>query len=85
MEKKNTWLPEKFLDEMKELLGDEYEAFLASYDEEHMRGMRCNSLKLTPSEFEEKAPFISGSGSKRALRAALRRSAYTGNGGYHRR
>ncbi|MBR4815966.1 MAG: RsmB/NOP family class I SAM-dependent RNA methyltransferase [Lachnospiraceae bacterium] len=59
MEKKNTWLPEKFLDEMKELLGDEYEAFLASYDEEHMRGMRCNTLKLTPSEFEEKAPFIS--------------------------
>ncbi|MBO4782673.1 MAG: hypothetical protein J5522_09765, partial [Lachnospiraceae bacterium] len=49
MEKKNTWLPEKFLDEMKELLGDEYEAFLASYDEEHMRGMRCNTLKLTTS------------------------------------
>ena len=59
MERKNTWLPEKFLDEMKKLLGDEYEAFIASYDEEHMRGMRCNTFKVTPAEFEDKAPFIS--------------------------
>ena len=59
MENKNTWLPEKFLNEMEKLLGSEYEAFIASYDDDHMRGMRCNTLKTSPSEFESKAPFIS--------------------------
>ena len=53
------WLPSKFLDEMKEMLGDEFDDFLASYDEDYYRGIRCNTLKITPSEFEKKVPFVS--------------------------
>ncbi|MBP5533546.1 MAG: SAM-dependent methyltransferase, partial [Lachnospiraceae bacterium] len=47
MNDNKTWLPEKFLHEMQELLGAEYEAFLASYDDDHYRGIRCNTLKVT--------------------------------------
>jgi len=50
------WLPSKFIDEMKEMLGDEFDDFLASYDEDYYRGIRCNTLKITPSEFEKKVP-----------------------------
>lgn len=53
------WLPSKFIDEMKEMLGDEFDDFLASYDEDYYRGIRCNTLKITPSEFEKKVPFVS--------------------------
>lgn len=53
------WLPSKFIDEMKEMLGDEFNDFLASYDEDYYRGIRCNTLKITPSEFEKKVPFVS--------------------------
>lgn len=53
------WLPSKFIDEMKEMLGDEFDDFLASYDEDYYRGIRCNTLKITPSEFKNKVPFVS--------------------------
>ena len=53
------WLPSKFIDEMKEMLGNEFDDFLASYDEDYYRGIRCNTLKITPSEFEKKVPFVS--------------------------
>ena len=53
------WLPSKFIDEMKEMLGDEFDEFLASYDEDYYRGIRCNTLKITPSEFKKKVPFVS--------------------------
>ena len=53
------WLPSKYIDEMKEMLGDEFDDFLASYDEDYYRGIRCNTLKITPSEFEKKVPFVS--------------------------
>ena len=53
------WLPSKFIDEMKEMLGDEFDDFLASYDEDYYRGIRCNTLKISPSEFEKKVPFVS--------------------------
>ena len=58
MDEKLNWIPQDFLDEMKKLLGDDYEKFLASYNEEHMKGMRCNTLKISPSEFEKIAPYI---------------------------
>lgn len=38
-------LPVRFRERMKELLGDEYEAFEASYDKERVQGLRFNSLK----------------------------------------
>ncbi len=42
--------PEKFLAEMKELLGDEYETFLKSYDKPLLGGIRANTLKISPEE-----------------------------------
>ena len=44
-------LPEKFTLRMRELLGDEYEAFLNSYDEKTYAGLRMNTLKITPGEY----------------------------------
>lgn len=38
-------LPEAFRERMKVLLGDEYEAFEASYENERVQGLRFNSLK----------------------------------------
>ena len=38
-------LPQEFLDRMKETLGGEYEAFLASYDQPKYQALRLNALK----------------------------------------
>ena len=38
-------LPVRFIERMKELLGEGYEAFEASYDKERVQGLRLNSLK----------------------------------------
>ncbi len=45
-------LPEAFLKEMEQLLGDEYEAYIKSYEEAWKPGLRINSLKITPEEFK---------------------------------
>ena len=50
-------LPPLFLDRMKRMLGDEYEAFLASYDKPLRPSLRVNTLKLSPDELRELAPF----------------------------
>ena len=60
MNDNRSWLPGEFLKEMQGLLGDEYEDFLASYNNEYMRGIRCNTLKVTPEVFEKTVPFVSG-------------------------
>ena len=42
----NSWsLPEAFVTKMKGLLGDEYEAFIQSYDTQRVQGLRFNTLK----------------------------------------
>lgn len=41
-----TNLPKQFLDEMKEILGDEFEDFLKSYDEPKTTGLRLNTMKI---------------------------------------
>lgn len=38
-------LPARFEERMRELLGDEYQAFAASYDKERVQGLRFNGLK----------------------------------------
>lgn len=43
--------PEKFLDEIKKLIPDEYEDFLRSYEKPMNYGLRVNTLKLTPEEY----------------------------------
>ena len=50
-------LPEAFLKKMKLLLGEEYDAFLASFDEGRRNGLRVNRLRISPEQFEEVAPF----------------------------
>ena len=41
---------------MGELLGYELNSFLESYNEPHKAGLRVNTLKLSPQEFEKIAP-----------------------------
>ncbi len=50
-------LPIAFTDRMKQMLDREYEAFLQSYEEPRLRGLRVNTLKISPEEFEKIAPF----------------------------
>lgn len=48
----NPWkLPEPFLEKMEKLLGEEYEAFLGSYDKERVQGLRFNTLKGDQNAF----------------------------------
>lgn len=50
-------LPSAFLTRMKDMLGEEYPAFLNSYDSPRKFGLRVNTLKLSSQEFAEIAPF----------------------------
>ena len=54
-------LPDSFLTRMKEMLGGEYNDFLKSYENSHFSGLRVNTLKVSPADFERLSPFdISG-------------------------
>lgn len=64
-------LPSEFEKKMKKLLGEEYEEFLASYDQPRNFGLRVNVDKISPEEFEELAPFH------------LRKIPWTENGYYY--
>ncbi|HWT76443.1 MAG TPA: RsmB/NOP family class I SAM-dependent RNA methyltransferase [Mobilitalea sp.] len=50
-------LPKLFEDRMKTLLGEEYEEYLQCYEKPHFGGLRVNTLKITPEEFEQICPF----------------------------
>lgn len=50
-------LPVQFLERMKEMLGTEYEEFLASYNKERAYGMRINTLKMEKEEALKLLPF----------------------------
>lgn len=50
-------LPQSFLDSMNEILGEDYEAFLAGFDGQRQYGLRVNTLKMNLEEFERIAPF----------------------------
>ena len=63
-------LPEKYRDRMKELLGNEYETYEQSLNKEHFSGIRVNTLKISPEEFEAIAPF------------EMKRVPWTSNGYY---
>lgn len=45
--------PQKFLDEIRELIPDEYDDFIKSYDKPMNYGLRVNTLKLSPEEYLE--------------------------------
>ena len=64
-------LPETFLEQMKLLLGTDYDAWLESYDKKPLAGLRFNTAKTHTDEWEGMlSPF------------ALRRVAWTKNGYY---
>lgn len=64
-------LPEKFMERMKGMLGEEYQAFLESFDRENHRALRVNKRKTTVAGFEKESPF------------GLRRVPWTENGFYY--
>ncbi len=50
-------LPQAYLEEMRDLLGEELDAYLESFDSAGNAGIRLNSGKLTGERWEELAPF----------------------------
>ena len=59
-------LPKSYLDDMKSLLGDEYDAYLSSFDEERTYGLRVNNTRISDEELlirlgidAERIPWIS--------------------------
>ncbi|AJY73358.1 rRNA cytosine-C5-methyltransferase [Paenibacillus beijingensis] len=55
-------LPQLFLDKMEHLLGAEFPAFIASYGDSRLYGLRINSLKLTSGSWRDINPFGEGEG-----------------------
>lgn len=52
-----SFLPDKFLEEMKELLGTDYEDFLESFQNPRTFGLRLNSSKISNENFVNTVPF----------------------------
>jgi NOL1/NOP2/sun family putative RNA methylase len=50
-------LPEAFLKRMEQILGTDFNAFLASYEATRIYGLRNNTLKASRAEFLELSPF----------------------------
>ncbi len=50
-------LPERFLEAMQEILGEEYPSFLAAFGDDRHYGLRINTSKVSREEFERIAPF----------------------------
>ena len=51
------YLPEAFQKKMKEILGEEYDDFLAGFEKPRHYGLRVNTAKITVEEFKELVPF----------------------------
>lgn len=52
-----TNLPQEFIEKMKRRAGLDFPAFLQSYERPAVKGVRVNTLKLSPSQFQELSPF----------------------------
>lgn len=52
-----TMLPQKFLEDMKRILGEEFPDFAASYSKDVRKGLRLNTLKIRPEEFMQASGF----------------------------
>lgn len=55
--KKTINLPQNYLDAMKELLKEDYEDYLASFEEKRLYGLRINTLKISVEDFLKISPF----------------------------
>lgn len=56
---------------MKQLLAEEFDAYMDSFEQMPRRGLRVNTLKITPEEFEKIAPF------------SIKKIPWTSNGYYY--
>lgn len=50
-------LPDSFIQDMKELLGTEYDSYIESYEKPRWYGLRVNTSKISVSDFLEISPF----------------------------
>ncbi|BCJ85044.1 RsmF rRNA methyltransferase first C-terminal domain-containing protein [Effusibacillus dendaii] len=50
-------LPASFIQKMSHLLGEEADAFLTSYQQARLHGLRVNTLKLSANQFAARSPF----------------------------
>ncbi|MCF6093931.1 RsmB/NOP family class I SAM-dependent RNA methyltransferase [Microaerobacter geothermalis] len=50
-------LPQDFLDKMKQLLGNEFQSFVSSYQNPRLYGLRINTLKVSVETFLKISPF----------------------------
>ncbi|MCR5808765.1 MAG: RsmB/NOP family class I SAM-dependent RNA methyltransferase [Clostridiales bacterium] len=50
-------MPAKFIERMKAELGDSFPGFMACYEEPPKRGLRVNTLKISPEEFVNISPW----------------------------
>ena len=50
-------LPISYLNNMQDLLQDEYDAYLDSFNKERIYGLRVNTLKISVEDFLKISPF----------------------------
>ena len=50
-------LPLKYTDAMKELLGNEYDDYIKSFNDTRLYGLRVNNLKISTEDFLKISPF----------------------------
>ena len=53
-------LPQAFLDRMKDMLQDDYDAFLQAYDQPRTYGLRVNTAKISCEDFDFQRLFLQG-------------------------
>lgn len=51
-------LPLAFTEKMKKLLGDEYNQFISTYENDHYKGIRINTIKISVEEFLKITSFL---------------------------
>lgn len=56
-DRRKSMLPQAFLDRMEKMLGDEYPAFIQSYEKEQYQALRVNPLKADRDTFVLRSPF----------------------------
>ena len=54
----SVYLPQAFINRMKERLGEKFPAFLQSYENPPYKGLRVNTLKISKEEFLKISPFV---------------------------
>ena len=50
-------LPNKYLESMKEMLGQDFDAYLKSFEDKRLYGLRVNNLKISTEDFLKISPF----------------------------